>query len=114
MNSVSYKNTSYLKKIIINFEILEAFRQKDLDKIKKILNSQKSGKSSSHPKFEPHFQNLDLVDFFVNNNVKSILKKFHNNESIFEIVQEFIKLATSSEPLGRRFAAYKGCSTSFN
>jgi hypothetical protein len=101
MNSVSYKNTSYLKKIITNFEILEAFRLKDIDKINKILNTQKNGKNTSQPKFEPHFQNLDLVDFFINNNVKRILRKFHNNEQVFEVVQEFIKLGTSPDPIGK-------------
>ena len=100
MNSVSYKNTSYLKKIITNFEILEAFRSKDIEKINKILTTVKNSKNSSQPKFEPHFQNLDLVDFFINNNVKRILKKFQNNEHIFQVVQEFIKLGTSPDPIG--------------
>jgi hypothetical protein len=101
MNSVSYKNTSYLKKIVVNFEILEAFKSKDIDKINKILNSQKNGKNNSQPKFEPHFQNLDLVNFLINNNVKGILKKFQSNDLIFEVVQEFIKLGTSSNSIGK-------------
>ena len=106
MNSVSYKNTSYLKKIIINFELLDALKQKDVEKIKKILSSQKNGKNTSLPKFEPHFQNLDLVDFFINTDIKRILAKFKNKDHVFAVVQEFINLGTSSDTISNTFRPF--------
>lgn len=97
MNSVSYKNNSYLKKLIVNYEILMALKSNKIEQLKKLLEDNKSCLFSSNSKAEPHYQNIQLVNFFLNNNSSNMLKRFSKNPELLHQICEFVQLGMLSE-----------------
>ena len=93
MNPVSFKNNWQLRKIIANYEILEAIQTRDFEKLEGIYHENKQSLSSLQIKLEPHFQNIELAHFYLFNKASSLVEKVNKNQSIFQQIIDFVNLA---------------------
>ena len=97
MNSVSFKNASSLKKSGANFQLLKALQADDKEALRILADEHRRVLASPSNKFEPHTQNLDLVEFLLTGKKGAYLRRVGRSPHEMQKVREFVKLAMAEE-----------------